>query len=36
MAHERGELAAWIASAKVDTTDTGLRVTPGESEVMDV
>ena len=32
-ASERGELAEWVASAKVVTTDTGLRVTAGVFEV---
>lgn len=32
-ARERGELAEWVASAKVVTTDTGLRVTAGVFEV---
>ncbi|KAF2714590.1 acyl-CoA dehydrogenase NM domain-like protein [Pleomassaria siparia CBS 279.74] len=32
-ARERGELAEWIASTKVVTTDTGLRVTAGVFEV---
>ncbi|KAK6087963.1 thermophilic desulfurizing enzyme family protein [Seiridium cupressi] len=32
-ARERGELAEWVASAKVVTTDTGLRVTSGVFEV---
>ncbi|KAL5119971.1 hypothetical protein ACEQ8H_002069 [Pleosporales sp. CAS-2024a] len=31
-ARERGELAEWVASAKVVTTDTGLRVTAGVFE----
>jgi alkylation response protein AidB-like acyl-CoA dehydrogenase len=30
---ERGELAEWVASTKVVTTDTGLRVTAGVFEV---
>lgn len=30
---ERGELAEWVASVKVVTTDTGLRVTSGVFEV---
>jgi alkylation response protein AidB-like acyl-CoA dehydrogenase len=30
---ERGELAEWVASVKVVTTDTGLRVTAGLFEV---
>ncbi|KAF2112750.1 acyl-CoA dehydrogenase/oxidase [Lophiotrema nucula] len=32
-ARERGELAEWVASTKVVTTDTGLRVTAGVFEV---
>ncbi|KAK9795620.1 putative Acyl-CoA dehydrogenase/oxidase [Seiridium cardinale] len=32
-ARERGELAEWVASAKVVTTDTGLRITSGVFEV---
>ncbi|KAI4592196.1 hypothetical protein KJ359_011434 [Pestalotiopsis sp. 9143b] len=32
-ARERGELAEWVASAKVVTTDTSLRVTSGIFEV---
>lgn len=32
-ARERGELAEWVASVKVVTTDTGLRVTSGVFEV---
>lgn len=32
-ARERGELAEWVASVKVVTTDTGLRVTAGVFEV---
>ena len=32
-ARERGDLAEWVASAKVVTTDTGLRVTAGVFEV---
>ncbi|KAH7391964.1 acyl-CoA dehydrogenase/oxidase [Pyrenochaeta sp. MPI-SDFR-AT-0127] len=32
-ARERGEVAEWVASAKVVTTDTGLRVTAGVFEV---
>lgn len=32
-AQERGDLAEWIASVKVVTTDTGLRVTAGVFEV---
>lgn len=32
-ARERGEWAEWVASAKVVTTDTGLRVTAGVFEV---
>jgi alkylation response protein AidB-like acyl-CoA dehydrogenase len=32
-APERGELAEWVASAKVVTTDTALRVTSGVFEV---
>ncbi|KAK3317240.1 acyl-CoA dehydrogenase/oxidase [Cercophora scortea] len=32
-ARERGELAEWVASAKVVATDTGLRVTAGVFEV---
>lgn len=32
-AEERGELAEWVASVKVVTTDTGLRVTSGVFEV---
>lgn len=32
-ARERGELAEWVASTKVVTTDTGLRVTSGVFEV---
>ncbi|KAF2679635.1 acyl-CoA dehydrogenase NM domain-like protein [Lentithecium fluviatile CBS 122367] len=32
-ARERGELAEWVASTKVVTTDTGLRVTGGVFEV---
>lgn len=30
---ERGELAEWVASAKIVTTDTGLRITAGIFEV---
>lgn len=30
---ERGEAAEWVASAKVVTTDTGLRITAGVFEV---
>lgn len=32
-ARERGELAEWVASVKVVTTETGLRVTSGVFEV---
>jgi len=32
-ARERGEVAEWVASAKIVTTDTGLRVTSGVFEV---
>lgn len=32
-ARQRGEVAEWVASAKVVTTDTGLRVTAGVFEV---
>jgi alkylation response protein AidB-like acyl-CoA dehydrogenase len=32
-ARERGELAEWVASTKVVTTDTGLRVSAGVFEV---
>ena len=32
-ARERGELAEWVASTKVVTTDTGLKVTAGVFEV---
>ena len=32
-ARERGELAEWVASVKVVTTDTSLRVTSGVFEV---
>lgn len=32
-AQERGEVAEWVASAKVTSTDTGLRVTSGVFEV---
>lgn len=32
-ARERGELAEWVASTKVVTTDTGLRVAAGVFEV---
>jgi alkylation response protein AidB-like acyl-CoA dehydrogenase len=32
-ARDRGEVAEWVASAKVVTTDTGLRVTSGVFEV---
>jgi alkylation response protein AidB-like acyl-CoA dehydrogenase len=32
-ARERGEIAEWVASTKVVTTDTGLRVTAGVFEV---
>ena len=32
-AHARGELAEWVASAKVVTTETGLSVTSGVFEV---
>lgn len=33
-AEERGEVAEWVASVKVVTTDVGLRVTSGVFEVV--
>lgn len=32
-AAQRGEVAEWVASAKIVTTDTGLKVTAGVFEV---